>query len=371
MKKDIKNFILVLTLFFLVDFKVCYAAKELVCIYKGGTQNSPTMLIQDASGNFTVKTNVHGDETDRNDKDWYNSSADHEWTLVFDDTNSYKNGELTSCPPYVQHPAFSSYKLAFHDKKSGGRLDYSLIEEYNGTLDENNYKQTFDNSDYSDEINNTTWIAKCPYYDDNGTLDATLYFNRDKYILVPESLLTHKITADFSLYDLLEVYDRRGKCPTLYGDYDCYVNVGNTFCNSEYSLEKSFSNSDNVKPGVDSEINDPDSPINSKPIIDELDDCSSLLGSPTQSNPATPAYYISIVFSVIRYVAIILLIVLTILDFVSAVASQDNDILKKASSKAIKRFVLCVIIFLLPTLIDFVLQFIHNSSISDCIDLNS
>lgn len=370
MKKNIRNFILILTLFFFIDFKICYAAKELVCIYKGGTQNSPTMLIQDANGNFTVKKNYYGDGTDRNDKDWYNLSADNVWTLVFDDTNSYKNGELKWCPPYVQHPTFSLYKLVFHDEKGAFRLDYELIEEYKGSLDENNHKQTFNNSDYSDEINNTTWIAKCPYYDDNGTLDTTLYFNRDKYIFVPEGSLTYKITADFSLYDLLEVYDRRGKCPTLYGDYDCYSSIGNMVCYSEYSLEKSFGNSDEVKPGNDSEINDPNSPTNNKPIIGELDDCSSLLGSPTQSDPATPAYYISIVFSVIRYVAIILLIVLTILDFVSAVASQDNDVLKKSSSKAIKRFVLCVIIFLLPTLIDFILQFIHNSSISDCIDLN-
>ena len=105
--------------------------------------------------------------------------------------------------------------------------------------------------------------------------------------------------------------------------------------------------------------------------IDEMNKCSSLLGDPNQNEPATPAYYLSFAFSVIRYVAIILLIVLTTMDFVSAVASQDNDILKKTVNKTIKRAVLCVVIFLLPTLISFVLQFMHDSSVHDCINFNS
>ena len=79
-----------------------------------------------------------------------------------------------------------------------------------------------------------------------------------------------------------------------------------------------------------------------------------------------PAYYLTVAFSVIRYVAIILLIVLTVIDFVGAVASQDNDIMNKAIKKLGKRFVLCIIIFLLPSLIKFILQYIYDRSIDLC-----
>lgn len=372
MKRSLNIILLILSIFIFLEVDVVFAAKELVCIYEGGTQNSPTMLIQDANGIFSVKINYYGDYTDKDDKDWYAASDDHEYSLDFDDTNSYQNGELTSCPPYLQHPAFNTYKLAFHDSTSGWRLDYDLYEEYEGTLDDDNYKQNFDSDeDYSEEIKNTEWLATCNYYDDSGNLSTKLYFNREKFIFESQSSLTNRISSDFSLNELLELYDRRGKCPELYGDYDCYAVIGNTFCNVEYSLNKSFGNSDDVDPGNDSIIDDPEHPLNNKHEIDELTTCSSLLGDPNKSNPASPAYYMSFAFSVIRYIAIILLIVLTIMDFASAVASQDNDILKKATTKAIKRAILCVIIFLLPTLIDFILQFIHDSSISDCINSRS
>lgn len=102
--------------------------------------------------------------------------------------------------------------------------------------------------------------------------------------------------------------------------------------------------------------------------IDEIENCESLLGDPNKKEPTpSPAWYLSFIFSIIRYVAIILLIVLTIIDFVGATASQDNDAIKKVVSKTIKRAIICVVIFVLPTLIDLVLQFIHDSSVSDCI----
>ena len=92
--------------------------------------------------------------------------------------------------------------------------------------------------------------------------------------------------------------------------------------------------------------------------------CQDLLGDPTNEN--TPAYYITFAFKVLRYVAIIIFIVITTMEFVGAVASQDNDIIKKATNKALIRALLCIAIFLLPTLIEFLLQFIHEARVSDC-----
>ena len=104
--------------------------------------------------------------------------------------------------------------------------------------------------------------------------------------------------------------------------------------------------------------------------VEDLAGCDSILGDPNKDNPATPAYYLSFIFSIMRYAAIVILIVMTIMDFTGAVAAQDNDIMKKSISKLSKRFIMCIIIFFLPTLIDFILKFLHNSQISDCIDLS-
>ena len=73
-----------------------------------------------------------------------------------------------------------------------------------------------------------------------------------------------------------------------------------------------------------------------------------------------------IAFKVIKYVSIALLAVLSTIDFVGAIASNDNDILKKTISKILKRFILCILIFLLPTIIEFVLRYVYDQSINLC-----
>lgn len=83
-------------------------------------------------------------------------------------------------------------------------------------------------------------------------------------------------------------------------------------------------------------------------------DCMGLLGS--TSNPNEPAYYLSIAFNILKYLAIILLIVLTIADYLKAVISKDDEELSKTNAKFLKRFILAIIIFVLPTLIIMVLE---------------
>lgn len=83
-------------------------------------------------------------------------------------------------------------------------------------------------------------------------------------------------------------------------------------------------------------------------------DCNTILGDIKNEN--TPAYYLNFAFNLIKYIAIVLLLVLTTVDFAKASASSDNDALKKALKKAVKRLIICVIIFFLPTFINFVLR---------------
>lgn len=82
-------------------------------------------------------------------------------------------------------------------------------------------------------------------------------------------------------------------------------------------------------------------------------DCDSLLG--TRTDTSTPAYYVHTGFVWIKYIAIIILIVLSMKDFGFAIISKDEEAIKKATSSTIKRFIYCIIIFVLPVLIELIM----------------
>lgn len=90
--------------------------------------------------------------------------------------------------------------------------------------------------------------------------------------------------------------------------------------------------------------------------------CQSYLGDPDDEE--SPAYYLQFAFNILKYAAIVMLFVFTIMDFTKAVASSKDDAIKKAAQNAIKRLVIAVIIFLLPILIEFVLSLV--GIYSDC-----
>ena len=61
---------------------------------------------------------------------------------------------------------------------------------------------------------------------------------------------------------------------------------------------------------------------------------------------------ISTIYKIIEFLAIILTIVLGMLDFAKGITSDDQDLIKKASKHFVKRLIICVVIFVLPLLID-------------------
>lgn len=84
------------------------------------------------------------------------------------------------------------------------------------------------------------------------------------------------------------------------------------------------------------------------------DGCSSYLGD--VNNEGSPAYYLDLAFNIIKYVVIVLLFVLTIIDLAKAIPSGKPEDLKKVGVRAIKRLLIAVIVFFLPILINFVLE---------------
>ncbi len=82
--------------------------------------------------------------------------------------------------------------------------------------------------------------------------------------------------------------------------------------------------------------------------------CDTLLGRIDDSN--APAYYLNFAFNLIKYIAIVALVVLTIIDYVKAAVASNPDDIKKVNIKTIKRAIILVIIFFLPMIINFILD---------------
>jgi len=69
--------------------------------------------------------------------------------------------------------------------------------------------------------------------------------------------------------------------------------------------------------------------------------------------------WINSTLNLVKYVALALVIVLGILDFIKAAASGEADQMKKSGSKFLKRIIAVVILFLLPVIVELVLNLIE------------
>ncbi len=81
--------------------------------------------------------------------------------------------------------------------------------------------------------------------------------------------------------------------------------------------------------------------------------CESILGDP--EDDTSFAYFLQEAFTIIQWAGPVLCVILSLVDFVKAVASQDKDAIQKAIKTSIKRFVFAVLLFFLPMLVNFLL----------------
>lgn len=84
--------------------------------------------------------------------------------------------------------------------------------------------------------------------------------------------------------------------------------------------------------------------------------CSGFLGSKEcNGGDCDPAYYLNLIFNIIKYSAIVLVFALSALDFMKAITSQDKEMLTKATKTAVKRLIIAIIIFFIPIVLNFIL----------------
>lgn len=86
------------------------------------------------------------------------------------------------------------------------------------------------------------------------------------------------------------------------------------------------------------------------------DKCDYLLGDPNDPKKQDLAYWIQWCLDIIKYAAIIALLIFSTIDFVQALIKDDKDAIKKAATKALKRFVFAVLIFFLPIIVEVLMK---------------
>lgn len=105
---------------------------------------------------------------------------------------------------------------------------------------------------------------------------------------------------------------------------------------------------------------------NIKIDFDTTKGCESYLGNPKDNINKPPAYYLQFTFNLIKYVAIILLLVLSVVDYGKAVASSNQDAIKKATMNTVKRIIIAAVVFMLPMLIEFLFKILGLYSSTTC-----
>ena len=77
-------------------------------------------------------------------------------------------------------------------------------------------------------------------------------------------------------------------------------------------------------------------------------------------------YYIKIAMTIIFIAAPIILLVLGTIDFLKVVTSGDEKNMKKSVNDFIKRLVICVVILLLPLIINIIMSVVNVKSYKEC-----
>ena len=90
------------------------------------------------------------------------------------------------------------------------------------------------------------------------------------------------------------------------------------------------------------------------------------LGNQKDNVNKPPAYYLQFAINLIKYIALIILLVLTIIEYAKAIASSNQDAIKKATMNTIKRIIIAAIIFVLPMLIEFLFEVLGIYSATTC-----
>ena len=253
---------------------------------------------------------------------------------------------------------------------SGRNVDYKLHGSSKGLADEINpsEKSTINNNDCNNNDNeenttgNDTIMAVCKYNAGGGEY-TIIASNNSVSTIFTSSVTGGSATGESESfnYNLFYADDEKCnlKCPTLYLET---TGSGRNVSNKLYSSK--VSGSYEVSPNANSNIvqgtcPEPDDTQGGNPDPigpgKEFENCTDLFGENSETFNLLKES-----FRAITIVAPIIVIVLSIMDFIKAVAASDDKAIKEAQSKFVKRLVICVLIFFLPNILKILFNLVGN-----------
>ena len=143
-----------------------------------------------------------------------------------------------------------------------------------------------------------------------------------------------------------QMIDEKGElfCPTMYASFSdgmMYI-----------SFNKSSLNNSQTFYDVDSPNND--DPSGDYIFDDKVYPCKDLLGEKLIN-------FLQDIFNIIKIVAIVGFIVLSMLEFSKGITKNDKEIMQKSFKKTIIRLLIVILIFMLPTLVNLVMNLLGYS----------
>ena len=131
----------------------------------------------------------------------------------------------------------------------------------------------------------------------------------------------------------------------------CYEKYGSIENSSKYEAlydkAKAFQNSSNVNPNNNT-----------------INTCNDLLGNP--DNPDDVAYYVQVALNFVKILGPVLIIALSVYDYVRAIPSGDKEILNKVNKKTVVRVCAGIAIFFAPILVEALFKLLGLYSGNDC-----
>ena len=353
------------------------AAQELTCVYERKKEN--IMLIQYKTGKKDIYYNEEG------------TSLDDKWEKVHGAKISINTNrgdeELTTCPLWVKK---NKYFFINEEKKNRYKLikgydyvaDFALVQvsaPRSSTDPENHLMVELDVSEYTGE----KYTAACLY---KRSVDITSNKEDNHYIqlnISAEDILfteydplkqSHSgtnnkskyrfnVDSEFTFSYYKEQYN--GECPSsIVVKREVYAPLHATASDKTIwtTILKNYTSSNKDEATYMSYKLGGANPITNEPLSMEsfyggeikfvagnIESCEELFGDKLYG-------YFNVIWNLVKIGIPIILIGLGIADFAQAVFSGKEDNMKKVQGKFIKRVIIAVVIFLIPTLIGLLLN---------------
>lgn len=287
------------------------------------------------------------------------------------------NGSCPSISIYVQNTSgnFKIYKNRTNCKKGALTIDKRCSSDLKGTKlsgdtsnsDANNSGVQFELSSSSDS--ECKYVRKVVNASNNKTQSA-----RDISIKPNGSNKVKGTCSVTSGYCTLSVdvpkkfySNKKFTCPKyIYTKSDTYGKEGTNFKTTVYDTG---GENDTNRSTIDSNGNVVDNNktytnnANLNNLNQKYDDCSQLIDTETEGSFG---WLLQKLLNYIKIAGPILVVLLSALDFIKAIASSEEDAFKKAQSRLVIRLVAALALFLVPTFVELLLGLINGINDPSC-----